>query len=120
MTIKFDSSLYTKVYEGDLEKYRSLEEMFIEFNINLPSNYTGRSLSISDVILLNNDISQKSYYVNHIGFIELPNSEVKKFLNKNLDLNKPALSQKIKEAKDKAKEVNKDKPADIKMEVERN
>lgn len=120
MNIKFDSSLYTKVYEGDLEKYRSLEDMFIEFNTNLPSNYTGRSLSISDVILLNNDVSQKAYYVNHIGFIELPNSEIKNFLNKNLDLNKPALSQKIKEAKDKAKEVNKDRPTDIKMEVERN
>ena len=38
----------------------------------------------------------------------------------NIVKEKPSLAEKIDKAKDKAKEVNKDKPADIKREVERN
>ena len=78
-----DSSIYDLVYEGDVD-CRSLEQVFEMFNLHHPSDYEGRSLSVSDVVEVienpqyNGETSANEseeqaiecgfYYCNDIGF----------------------------------------------------
>ena len=63
------SSNYTKVYEGNLSKNRTLEDIFVEFNTTLPADYKGRSLSVSDVIVIDNQIKPEAYYIDDIDLL---------------------------------------------------
>lgn len=49
-----------------------LEELYEEFNIDIPKDYKGHSLSISDVIVLECDGVSKAYYCDTFGFKEIP------------------------------------------------
>ena len=53
--------------EGNEDVYHTLEYLFDMFNINQPADFTGRSMSVSDVVLLD----EKIYYTDHIGFKEI-------------------------------------------------
>ena len=74
-TVKFqksdriDGSIYDLVYEGDVP-CTTLEEIYQMFNINHPTDFTGHSLSISDVVQIkegsNNDPT--FYFCDRIGF----------------------------------------------------
>lgn len=44
-----------------------LENLFFQFNVSRPEGFTGHSMSVSDVIVLND----KPYYVDSFGFREL-------------------------------------------------
>jgi len=44
-----DSSIYDKVFEGNVD-CSGLESVYRMFNVNHPEGYTGRSLSVSDVV----------------------------------------------------------------------
>lgn len=75
--IKFSN--YDKVYENSREYSADnifsdeiLEELFEEFNINIPKDYKGHSLSVSDVIVLECDGVSKAYYCDTFGFKEIP------------------------------------------------
>ncbi len=46
---EIDSSIYNRVYEGDVE-CNDLEEVYQMFNLNHPKDYLGRSLSVSDIV----------------------------------------------------------------------
>lgn len=62
---------YNKVYEGEINKRsdgEELEYIFTVFNIQIPADFTGHSMSVSDVIVLDG----KAYYCDRIGFKELP------------------------------------------------
>ena len=70
---------YDLVYEGKWDdlKGTSAEERLAEIwnNLNgfqLPDNYNGHSLSMSDVIVVGNDTNQTAYYVDRFGFPEMP------------------------------------------------
>lgn len=63
---------YSYVYGGQLSREESLESLFEKFNIDHPPGYTGHSLSVSDVVVLQHDGDTKAYYVDSIGFQELP------------------------------------------------
>ena len=65
---KIDSSLYDKVYTGDVE-CSDLEEVYQMFNINHPKDYLGRSLSVSDVVEVNFGGSESEFYFcDSVGF----------------------------------------------------
>ena len=49
-----------------------LEELFQMFNLSRPQDFEGHSLSVSDVIMLNQDGKISAHYVDSIGFKELP------------------------------------------------
>lgn len=68
-----DPSIYDKVFEGDV-KCRDLEDVYMMFNDNLPSGYTGRSLSVSDVVqvLESDTMKQGCFFCDAIGFEEIP------------------------------------------------
>ena len=46
--------------------------IYERFNIQRPADFTGHSLSVSDVVVLNDGSTVKAYYVDSIGFAELP------------------------------------------------
>ena len=70
---------YEILYRGNLpEGKRSvpqaelLEQLYHKFNCDRPLDYHGHSLSVSDVIMLNQDGKISAHYVDSIGFKELP------------------------------------------------
>ena len=64
------------------------------FNIQRPADFTGHSLSVSDVVVLNDGSTVKAYYVDSIGFAELPDF----FKERNMDLQKEnLLNEKLQE-----------------------
>lgn len=73
--INLKKNNYKNVYKGKVECSLSndesvenvLEYLFIKFNTNIPKEYSGRSLSVSDIIKIGN----RYYYCNDIGFIEV-------------------------------------------------
>ena len=80
-----DIDHYEVVYTGALpanltpEAFpRQLEDLYVKFNVNHPSDYTGHSLSVSDIVALKVGGVVSCHYVDSIGFQELPD-----FLSKN-------------------------------------
>ena len=70
---------YEILYRGNLpEGKRSvpqaelLEQLYQKFNCARPTDYHGHSLSVSDVIMLNQNGKISAHYVDSIGFKELP------------------------------------------------
>lgn len=92
---------YDKVYEAPLpaytEKNALLEGLYYQFNRNHPSDFTGHSLSVSDVVVLTEQGHQSAYYVDSIGFKEIPEF-IKTLPEKTLS----SLTQQISGAKSKA------------------
>lgn len=85
---------YELVYTEPLTEKDTLEAIYERFNIQRPADFTGHSLSVSDVVVLNDGKSLKAYYVDSIGFAELPD-----FLKeRNMDLQKEnLLNEKLQE-----------------------
>lgn len=63
---------YDLVYTAPLETGMNLERIFEKFNFDRPADFTGHSLSVSDVVVLHQDGQEKSYYTDSIGFREVP------------------------------------------------
>lgn len=69
---KPEFSNYDKIYEGDLSSVNArgdtvgdkLEAVFVKFNLNRPEDFKGHSLSVSDVVVMDD----KAYYVDSVGF----------------------------------------------------
>lgn len=69
---KPDFSNYDKIYEGDLSAVNArgdtvgdkLEAVFVKFNLDRPEDFKGHSLSVSDVVVMDD----KAYYVDTVGF----------------------------------------------------
>ena len=65
-------SNYDKIYEGDMSTINArgdtvgdkLEAVFVKFNLDRPEDFKGHSLSVSDVVVMDD----KAYYVDTIGF----------------------------------------------------
>jgi hypothetical protein len=63
---------YKKSYEGNLETSKTnvnsiLEDLFRELNLNHPADYTGHSLSVSDMILIDGHY----YFCDSFGWKEV-------------------------------------------------
>lgn len=63
---------YELVYTGELAEGMSLEDIFTKFNIDHPADFTGHSLSVSDVVVLHQDGENTSHYVDSVGYREVP------------------------------------------------
>ena len=68
------TALFTERIEFLSDRYPALNNIYSTFNTEHPANFTGRSVSVSDVIVLkyNGDIS--AHYVDSAGFWELDNN----------------------------------------------
>ena len=78
---------YDLIYAAPLTEKDTLDGIYERFNIQRPADFTGHSLSVSDVVVLNDGSTVKAYYVDSIGFAELPEF----FKERNLDLQKENL-----------------------------
>ena len=61
---------YKMVYEGEIQTEdfdKALEELFIKFNTDHPKDFKGHSLSVSDLI----EIDNKLYYCDSIGWQDI-------------------------------------------------
>ena len=68
---------YDLVYSNNyLNKEISLDKIFETFNDNKPVGFTGHSLSVSDVIVIEKPDNISAFYIDNIGFIELPDFAV--------------------------------------------
>ena len=78
---------YELVYTAPLTENDTLEAICERFNIQRPADFTGHSLSVSDVVVLNDGKSIKACYVDSIGFAELPDF----FKERKMDLKKETI-----------------------------
>ncbi len=64
---------YDEVYSGEIELKNSdnavLDEIYNKFNLDHPADFTGHSLSVSDVIVLSEDDLDRAFYVDTFGFV---------------------------------------------------
>ena len=67
-----DMADYEFVYTAELLPGTSLEDIYTRFNVNHPQDFKGHSLSVSDVVVLHQNGQDTAYYVDSIGFKELP------------------------------------------------
>ena len=66
---EINSNIYDCVFSGDVE-CGGLEDIFQKFNIDHPNGYSGRSLSVSDIVEIveAEDVEKGFYYCDSIGF----------------------------------------------------
>ena len=64
--LKVEPSRYRKVYQGETHKRTTLDSIFDRFNRpeEMPSDYMARSLSVSDLIVMDG----RAWYVDSFGF----------------------------------------------------
>ena len=111
------SDAYSAVYEGSLDGTESgksaqqgsldgtesgksaqqvLDGLFEKFNIGHPHDFHGHSMSVSDVVVLQENGVEKAYYVDSLGFKEVPQflqQEIQKEHAKTRDESRPEASQ---------------------------
>lgn len=74
----FNLNDYEKTYEGEIKGgslensmgnvfTKHLDNLFIKFNVNRPTDFKGHSLSVSDIIVLNGE----KFYCDSIGWKKL-------------------------------------------------
>ena len=62
---------YESKYQGELKPGETLDTLYERFNIHRPENFTGHSLSVSDVIVLESGGDKRAFYVDSFGFCEV-------------------------------------------------
>ena len=70
--LSVDRDHYEMVYAMQREPGETLEDIYRRFNIDHPEDFRGHSLSVSDVVVLHENGADTTYYVDSIGFRELP------------------------------------------------
>ena len=70
--IAVDRSNYALVYTAPLPPKETLNEIYQKFNTDHPKDFTGHSLSVSDVVVMQREGEISSHYVDSFGFTELP------------------------------------------------
>lgn len=83
---------YELIYSDRLGMEETLNSLYEKFNINHPQDFTGHSLSVSDVFVMRKNGESKAYYVDSFGFTELP-----EFIHERLRLQEVSNTQDVKE-----------------------
>lgn len=63
-----DKANYDLVYSAPLDPFVTLNEIYRRFNEDLPSDFRGHSLSISDVVVLQHGEQKAAHYCDPFGF----------------------------------------------------
>ena len=63
---------YELVYSAPLADGESLEDIYRRFNIDHPADFTGHSLSVSDIVVLRNGDTETAHYCDSFGFTKVP------------------------------------------------
>lgn len=81
---------YELIYSDEMRYGDTLDSLYEKFNIAHPEDYTGHSLSVSDIVVFNENGKVKAYFVDSISFRELPD-----FLQLEPELNQEELAYRI-------------------------
>lgn len=76
--LQVNVSDYESKYQGKLKPGETLDTLYERFNLHRPENFTGHSLSVSDVIVLESGGNKKAFYVDSFGFCEVEDFFVEK------------------------------------------
>lgn len=71
--LKVDKDHYELIYVGELTDKTSLDGIYEQFNLDRPKDFTGHSLSVSDLIVLHKDGENTAHFVDRFGFTEIDN-----------------------------------------------
>ena len=63
---------YELVYEAPLTAKDDLESIYTRFNVDRPADFTGHSLSVSDIVVLHQNGEDTAHYCDRAGFSEVP------------------------------------------------
>ena len=63
---------YEQVYTAPLTAKDDLESIYTRFNVDRPADFTGHSLSVSDIVVLHQDGKDTAHYCDRAGFSEVP------------------------------------------------
>lgn len=74
--LSVEAGNYDQIYTAPLSGGDTLEGIYTRFNIGHPEDFTGHSLSVSDVVVLHQGGKDQAFYVDRFGF-----SEVTQFLD---------------------------------------
>lgn len=80
---------YELIYSDRLGMEDTLNSLYEKFNINHPQDFTGHSLSVSDVVVMRKNGESKAYYVDSFGFTELS-----EFIHERLRLQEVSVEEK--------------------------
>lgn len=69
---KVDMQNYDKVYSGAMRPSENLESIYTRFNVDHPKDFTGHSLSMSDVVVIHQNGQSTAHYCDRFGFAEVP------------------------------------------------
>ncbi|NLW78396.1 MAG: hypothetical protein GXY32_03160 [Ruminococcaceae bacterium] len=69
--LKVDPSNYVLMYTAQLEDWMTPERLFEKFNINIPSDFYGHSMSVSDVVIFVKGGKETAYFCDRVGFAKL-------------------------------------------------
>ena len=70
--LRVDRENYELVYTAPLSDTDTLEDIFVRFNMDRPQDFTGHSLSMSDVIVLHRGEQETAHYLDRGGYTEVP------------------------------------------------
>ena len=63
---------YELVYTAPLTERDNLESIYTRFNIDRPADFTGQSLSVSDIVVLHQGGMDTAHYCDRFGFSQVP------------------------------------------------
>ncbi len=63
---------YELVYTAPLTAKDDLESIYTRFNVDRPADFTGHSLSVSDIVVLHQDGKDTAHYCDRFGFSQVP------------------------------------------------
>ena len=62
---------YELIYTAPLKEGQTLDDIFEQFNMFRPEDFTGHSLSVSDIVMIHNDGTNTAQYVDSFGFAQI-------------------------------------------------
>ncbi|MEG0722561.1 MAG: YodL domain-containing protein, partial [Lachnospiraceae bacterium] len=72
-SLSVEKENYKLIYSAPLQAEQTLDDIFEQFNMFRPEDFTGHSLSVSDIVLIHKDGINTAHYVDSDGFQEMPN-----------------------------------------------
>ena len=67
-----DRQNYDLVYTAPLDGKTTLEDIYRTFNLDRPADFTGHSLSVSDIVVLTRSGEEEAHYCDSFGFTPVP------------------------------------------------
>ena len=67
-----DRQNYDLIYTAPLDGKTTLEDIYRTFNLDRPADFTGHSLSVSDIVVLTRSGKEEAHYCDSFGFTPVP------------------------------------------------